>query len=149
MIPQNQLILLDTCILVHLVRGQAPGQWIDTTYQLRNRPLKPLISIVTVGEMYSLVGRLAWGDAKLKLLETLLLKELVIVDLNFQICRRYAEIDRFLNDSGQKKEKNDLWIAATASVANARLLTNDTDFDPLHPHWVDREYIDPQKLPRG
>jgi tRNA(fMet)-specific endonuclease VapC len=40
--------------------------------------------------------------------------------------------------------KNDLWIAATASVLKARLLTTDHDFDHLDGIFLDVLYIDPK-----
>lgn len=40
--------------------------------------------------------------------------------------------------------KNDLWIAATASVLKATLLTTDHDFDHLHTVFVEVVYIDPK-----
>jgi tRNA(fMet)-specific endonuclease VapC len=43
--------------------------------------------------------------------------------------------------------ENDTWIAATAHVTGARVLTTDTDFDSLDPTFLARDWIDP-KLPR-
>jgi tRNA(fMet)-specific endonuclease VapC len=40
--------------------------------------------------------------------------------------------------------KNDLWIAATASVLKAILLTTDHDFDHLDKVLVEVVYIDPK-----
>lgn len=40
--------------------------------------------------------------------------------------------------------KNDLWIAVTASVLRAMLLTTDHDFDHLGTVFVDVVYIDPK-----
>ena len=37
--------------------------------------------------------------------------------------------------------KNDLWIAATASVLNAKLLTTDADFDHLKGVYLDLDKI--------
>ncbi len=37
--------------------------------------------------------------------------------------------------------KNDLWIAATASVLGARLLTTDNDFEHLKGKYLDLEVI--------
>jgi predicted nucleic acid-binding protein len=39
--------------------------------------------------------------------------------------------------------KNDAWIAATAMVTRATLLTTDMDFDHLHGKYLDRIWIDP------
>ena len=39
--------------------------------------------------------------------------------------------------------KNDVWIAATAAVTGATLLTTDRDFDRLTPQFLTRVWIDP------
>ncbi len=39
--------------------------------------------------------------------------------------------------------KNDVWIAATASVVEAVLLTTDADFDHLDPRFLKRIWLDP------
>jgi tRNA(fMet)-specific endonuclease VapC len=38
--------------------------------------------------------------------------------------------------------KNDIWIAATASVLNAVLLTTDNDFDHLHDEFLTVARVD-------
>lgn len=48
------LYLLDTNILVHLVRGDAVGQHIRSKYSPALLEPRPLISIVTEGELRSL-----------------------------------------------------------------------------------------------
>ena len=57
------------------------------------------------------------------------------------IINKYAEIDAYsqgkhptieLPTSARNMGKNDLWIAATASVLDATLLTMDKDFDHLN-----------------
>ena len=80
-----------------------------------------------------------------------------MVDINDEkIIQRYAEIDAYsLNrdrmrplPAGQTARvmgKNDLWIAATASVLNAKLLTTDHDFDHLDSVFLTVVYVD-QKL---
>jgi len=58
------LYLLDTNILVHFVRRDAAWQTIrDAEQPLLVEP-KPLISIVTVGELKSLALCLGWGEEK-------------------------------------------------------------------------------------
>jgi len=126
--------MLDTCIVVQYLRANPLGQYIERTYSLRSRAETPLISIVTHGELLSLVQQLHWGQAKQDHLQEIL-HEFVVVDISHQeILDRYAEIDTYtrnLPSGSRKMGKNDLWIAATASVANAYLLTTDNDFDPL------------------
>jgi predicted nucleic acid-binding protein len=66
MIPANALILLDTNILIHLLRGNKIGQQIETDHRLHKRQSKPLISFVTVGEILALTLKLNWGNKRKK-----------------------------------------------------------------------------------
>ena len=109
--------------------------------------------MVSKGEIFSLAIRRNWGPNKLKLLDELL-RKLPLVDINHDyIIRRYAEIDAYSSGRSSVKPlpqgqtarqmgKNDLWIAATASVSRATLLTTDHDFDHLDPVFVEVIYID-------
>ncbi|MFN4256156.1 MAG: PIN domain-containing protein [Saprospiraceae bacterium] len=108
------------------------------------------MSVVTVGEIRSFAGNASWGADKLLKLEELL-AELQVVDLQpGPISDRYAEIDIFsqgnlpgnpLGQSARNMGKNDLWIAATASLLGAKLLTTDADFDHLNGVFLDLERI--------
>jgi tRNA(fMet)-specific endonuclease VapC len=76
----------------------------------------------------------------------------LVIDLNFRdIIDRYAEIDAFSqgrldgrksNFTARNMGKNDLWIAATASVLDATLLTTDNDFNHLHDEFLSVAKID-------
>jgi predicted nucleic acid-binding protein len=46
--------------------------------------------------------------------------------------------------SSRNMGKNDIWIAATASVLNATLVTTDADFDHLNGVFLTVAYIDPR-----
>lgn len=95
MIPQGEPVLLDSNVLVHLVRGNKIGQRIADDHRLLQRAERPLISIVTVGELMALAIKLEWGTTKQKQLEQLI-GELVVVNLDQgDIIRRYAAIDHY------------------------------------------------------
>ena len=148
MIAQPDRLLLDTTVLIHLIRGNSLGRWIEESFALRERTKTPLISIVTVGEMLAFAKKRGWGEKKVDQMEALL-RELVIVDISSQdVLRTYAEIDLLLEKAGHPIGQNDLWIAATAIKAEAHLLTTDRDFDPLHPGYLHRTWIDPRN-PQG
>ena len=84
--------LLDTNVLVALIRGQRLGKRIDARYKLSEDFRCCVISVVTVGEMYFLARRFGWGAKKLARLGDLL-DELVWVDLNCrELLRAYAAI---------------------------------------------------------
>jgi predicted nucleic acid-binding protein len=73
--------LLDTNILVHLIRGKAVGLAIEAHFALRGALNRCVISVVTVGEMYALARKWNWGANKLAELQKLL-SQLVWVDIN-------------------------------------------------------------------
>ena len=147
MIPKGELILLDTNILVHLVRGKELGNRIDADYQLRARIERPLISVISIGESLALTRKWNWGQGKIDALKRLF-TQLVIVDINRpSILDKYTEISAWLEANGLPLPQNDIWIAATASVTDSYLLTTDTDFDRLHPAFIKREWVDQTKKP--
>ena len=84
-------------------------------------------------------------------LEEFLLK-FVVVNINTEaIINCYAEIDAFSqgrldgrksNFTARNMGKNDLWIAATASVLDATLLTTDNDFEHLRDEFLTVGKID-------
>jgi tRNA(fMet)-specific endonuclease VapC len=140
-------LLLDTNILIHLVRANWIARSIESRFQLRTRTETPLVSVISIGEALAFAKRLGWGLQKAELLEALL-QELVIVDISDEILRAYAEIDFFLRRAGNPIQNNDVWIAATAVAAGAHLLTTDKDFDPLDPLYLSRTWIDPLRPDR-
>lgn len=134
--------LLDTNVLVALIRAGKLGKHIEQAYQLSAQPFKPLISVVTIGEMMKLAKDFMWGEKKVAQLQGLLAK-LVCVDINrSEILDAYAEISHITEKEVGKKPQNDYWIAATAKVTGAVLLTTDADFDHLHEKYIRRIFID-------
>jgi tRNA(fMet)-specific endonuclease VapC len=139
-----RLLLLDTNILIHLVRESPTGKSIDSKFLLRKREEKSLVSIVTAGEALAISKRLTWGPSKTAALQALL-QELIVVDISDDVLELYAQVDVFLRRAGRPVQQNDMWIAATAIASGAHLLTTDKDFDPLCPAYLDRTWIDPQQ----
>ena len=60
-----------------------------------------------------------------------------------EVYEAYATIDAWCQARGVTMGKNDLWIAASAHVMQAHLLTTDKDFDLLQPSFLTRDFIDP------
>lgn len=142
MSPQR-FTVLDTTIVLHLIRGNEVAERIEEKWELSKRADKPLISVVTVGECHGFARYRRWGIKKTDILDRLL-RQLVIVDINKDsIIRHYAEIHAHATRSGYTLSNNDVWIAATTVAVDGILLTADKDFDPLHPDTVQREYVDP------
>ena len=102
--------------------------------------------MVSVGEIKSIALRNNWGKVKLTKLRELM-SLFVITDINSDdVLDVYAEIDAFsqgklknkpLKMTARNMGKNDLWIAATATVTTAKLLTSDDDFDHLEGEYIE------------
>lgn len=136
--------LLDTNLLVHFVRSDALGQRLKTDYALLTSPDVPLLSAVTEGELRALARKFAWGKAKMEQMEFFLTCFVIVPISAPGIMAAYAVIDDFSTRRGRLMGKNDVWIAATAHVTTATLLTTDRDFDHLDPAYLTRRWINPQ-----
>ena len=140
------LYLLDTNVVVALVRGQALGAAIDLRFGLTQAKRRPIISVVTHGEIRVLARRNQWSESRVAAL-TRALNALVTVDINItSVIDAYVEIDLFSQkypEGARNMGKNDLWIAACAKAAGATLLTTDKDFEHLTPALLAVMTIDP------
>ena len=133
MTKASGLVLFDTSILLHVLRDSVVGKRAYEDAEQLGGAQRPLISVVTVGELHSLARQLSWGQKRIDALDVLL-RNVVVVDINNgPVLSRYAELDVWSRSRGRRMGKNDLWIAATASVTGATLMTLDGDFDHLHP----------------
>jgi predicted nucleic acid-binding protein len=146
--------VFDTGIILGYVRDAGYCRYLDAKHQPLISPNLAVISAVSKGEILSLAIQFGWGQPKKDKLKALL-DRLPAVEINRDsILDRYAEIDAFsqgkltsnpLGTGARNMGKNDLWIAATASVLNAKLVTTDGDFDHLNKKYCDVIKID-QKL---
>ena len=64
--------MLDTGVLVNLVRNNATGQAIEATLQLSSRSERPFYCVVTEGELRSLAALWSWGEPKMARVDELL-----------------------------------------------------------------------------
>ena len=131
----------DTNILLLSVRDNSFIDRLNEQYGLFDPSNESLISVVSVGEIRSIAFRNRWGNQRLQRLNHFftLLKTVPLTD-DESIITMYAEIDTYsqshhptlrMPTSARKMGKNDLWIAATAAVRNATLISTDADFDHL------------------
>ncbi len=129
-------LLLDTSLVIELIRGKALGVAIAKRYGLDHDIPSPFISVVTLGELRSFSRQLGWGTEKRARLDALV-RDLVVVDIGAPtIIDAFADISTLLRTQGRVVGDNDRWIAATAKVLGARLLTFDKDFSPLIPSEI-------------
>ncbi len=130
--------VFDTNILVHLLTGSDKGN--NARAKMADESSFIIISIVTKAEILSIAKQRKWGIKKRTVLDNLMDELLVIPIDNDRLIQVYTEIDAYsqgnlegkpLATSARNMGKNDLWIAATAHLTNAVLLTTDKDFAHL------------------
>jgi tRNA(fMet)-specific endonuclease VapC len=139
-------LLLDTNILLALVRDRELGKRVSAQLGLQSAVHRPLISIVTVGEIWALADQFGFGEAKRVFLKKVL-ETLVVLDISHEtVLEAYVEVDRACRKAkggARILSKNDLWIAATARAADALLVTMDKDFLCLHPDPCTVHFVEP------
>ena len=128
--PATQLFLLDTSVIIHLVRGAEVCQRILRSYDLIHCQPRPLVCVVSLAEVRVLAAVNHWGERKRQALDRTL-QSLVVVDIH---ARQHPMGARHMG-------KNDLWIAACAAAADAFLLSTDDDFEHLIPDQVRGDVI--------
>jgi len=139
--------VLDTNILIHMVRNSPTAQRTIADLELNSGQQMLMISVVSLAEVRAFALKNEWGTAKMNRLNNLV-KQFWTLDIssdNASLMAAYAEIDAFsqgrlkdrpLGTSARNMGKNDLWIAATAHAAQATLISTDGDFDHLHPAFI-------------
>lgn len=138
--------LLDTNILIHLVRENKTSYAIEQQFNLFSHRL--FFSAVSKGEILSIAKQSRWGLSKMSRLHILFNSlNCYPIDGDSPLMDAYADIDTYSQGkhlsyppprgfTSRNMGKNDLWIAATAFLLDLPLITTDNDFDHLHPHFV-------------
>jgi tRNA(fMet)-specific endonuclease VapC len=135
-------LLFDTNLLLLLLRANAQWYELDHTYHFATT--RNFISVVSLGELYSLALRNKWGINRLLAIGHLRQEFIVLEIDDDDILQRYGEIDAFSQCkltnrpvTSRNMGKNDLWIAATGAVFGLTLLTADKDFAHLDGVYLD------------
>ena len=124
--------VLDTNIVLAYIRQSPQYLSAESQFSLTADDAQLIVSVVTIGEIRVLAQRRDWGQKKMEQLNSFLQQALFVVDVSSgapELLDAYVEIDCF--SKGRSMGKNDLWIAATAKVTGATLVTTDGDFDHL------------------
>ena len=145
--------LIDTNILVIYVRDTDLTRRLEENLRLLTGRNNLVISVVSIGEIKSIAKQNKWGEKRVRRLIEIL-SQFLIADINVEdIIESYSEIDTYSQGKLEGKAtsftsrnmgKNDLWIAATAHVTGATLITADKDFGHLSPYFLKLEQVDVQ-----
>lgn len=141
-----KLLLLDTCIILHILRADDRGKKSIDIIETMGDDVIIVVSVVTKAELESLKIQNGWGQARTQKLDAFLENAIYvdIVSSDNKLLQSYTSIDSYsrrkmpdsignlLPKGAIQMGKNDLWIAATAHSLNIPLLTADNDFDHLN-----------------
>jgi tRNA(fMet)-specific endonuclease VapC len=135
---------LDTNILIGIVRENEQINKFLADSRVFEAQNKAFISIVSAAEIESIARRNRWGEKRRTFCKQLIeLLNPISIEMDENLIVAYADIDVFSQGKYETKSlpkgmsarnmgKNDLWIAATAQILNATLLTTDKDFEHLN-----------------
>ena len=143
--------VLDTNIVLAYLRKHTIWNLIEEPFEIYDSETIVFVPAVVIGELESIAVQNDWGQKKKQDLEVFVNEFIRVDQLNDEIITAYSKIDAFsqgrlegkpLNDSARNMGKNDLWIAATASILDATLITTDKDFQHLHTHFLEVAYFE-------
>lgn len=137
--------VLDTNIIFAFLRKHPVWDIIEEQLNFFDPTTLVFVPAIVLGEIQSIAIQNKWGGQKRENLEKFLDEFIKINYLSQEVINRYAEIDaysqgkleeKYLIGSAKNMGKNDLWIAATASVLEATLITTDKDYTHLHDQFL-------------
>ena len=143
-------LFLDTLAVLHLCLGDALGEHIDSRFELRTRPSRPLICVTSVGDVLRFANYLGLPDEELRNTQKVL-KSFVQVDLRDPVVQLYGKLGSDLDKRGESLLPNKLWIAAACAASasettKATLLTCDSDLRQFGPQFFDVEYVEKREF---
>jgi predicted nucleic acid-binding protein len=114
-------VLLDTSALISEPTG----------LPLAEPPTEAAVSVVTLGELERGVLMAADDATRARRLETLISarERLEGLDVDQRVASGYAQLVAQARRRGRRPRANDTWIAATALVNEAAVVTRDRDFE--------------------
>lgn len=155
-----QYLVLDTCAVIHIIRGKATGNEILDWIESLNPQPRQIISVVTKAELLTFAKIADWGAKNISFLHQFL-KGITTIDINHtdnQLIDNYKLIDTYSKNKAEDVNgnlkggshnlmgKNDIWIGATAKSINATLLTCDGDFDHIPKSMLKVKKFDYDKI---
>ncbi|AXE21265.1 PIN domain nuclease [Runella rosea] len=143
-------LLFDTNIILQVTRKEGG---LELLKKLNPDDQLIYISFVNVAEIQSIAYRKGWNEVKSGRLETFL-NIVRVIDISDILLPSYVGIDAYSQRNHpdythypfrtpRNMGKNDLWIAATASLLNLELVTTDGDFDHLQDSFLNLRKITP------
>jgi tRNA(fMet)-specific endonuclease VapC len=112
--------VVDTCVVSFLFRG-GPQAALYRPHLVGNIPV---ISFMTLAELYRWPLERGWGATRRRNLDTYLRRRYVVYPFNRALCQQWAEATDGARRNGYTVPVADGWIAATALLYGIPLITN-------------------------
>lgn len=112
-------VVVDTCVVSFIFKGDRRAE----LYRSHLSGNLPVISFMTLAELYRWPLERGWGEARLMALESHL-SDYVVYPVNRPLCRQWASTTDQAKRNGRPIEAKDAWIASTAILYNIPLVTN-------------------------
>lgn len=141
-------LLFDTNVILYITRNL---KGFDFLKGINPKEKLVYVSFVSIAEAQSIVYQNRWGSTKAQRLDEffssvrvisidhLLLSTYIGIDAYSQ--RTHPDYEKYPFSTPRNMGKNDLWIAATASLLNLQLVTTDKDFDHLETSFLSLQKI--------
>lgn len=121
--------IVDTNVASFLFKKDTRGEFYK---QYVNDDAVTAISFQTLAELEQWAALRGWGQRKREELATFVNNRFIVVDSDETLCRMWAEVRRLAQRAGRRIDVADAWIAATAILYGAELVThNARHFDFL------------------
>jgi tRNA(fMet)-specific endonuclease VapC len=124
--------VLDTNILMAYVRQSTTYTNAENALNLTADDVQLIVSSVSIAEIMVLAQRNGWEMKKTEALTHFFEETMLIVDVSIgapELLQAYVNLEIASQKLGYKMNKNDLWVAATAKVTNAILVTTNFVFN--------------------
>ncbi|MCE2895536.1 MAG: PIN domain-containing protein [Flammeovirgaceae bacterium] len=136
-------LLFDTNIILAIVRSKSAHRIME---YLNPKGSNIYVSFISIAEAQSIAFQNSWGEHKMQILVDFF-KSVYVMNVSNSLLPTYIGIDAYSQCSHPEYQKypfakprnmgkNDLWIAATASLLNLQLVTTDKDFDHLETSFL-------------
>lgn len=123
-----ELLVVDTDVASYIFKADTRAR--RYLKYLTNHKL--IMSFMTLSELKWWALKHNWGENRQQRLREYLLQNYVFYFSDEELCNIWAEVYEFSHRNGKSMSRSDAWIAATALVLEAPLITNNRkDFDHI------------------
>jgi tRNA(fMet)-specific endonuclease VapC len=119
-----RILIVDTDVVSYIYKKDTRAD----KYEPHLTDAMTSISFMTLAELERWATTRHWGHKRRAEMLTVVLGRFAVIDSNHALCRQWAEVSEAARRVGRIIRPNDAWIAATALLYNAELVTQRVRF---------------------